>query len=353
MSDPTQPLPAVAADLLATEQWLVKHGLPYFVPEERNAAHHALHARRSLGLLLATIVLALAGGIVLAYFVGDVAVAPATLMTLVGVAVAAFALTTLRARPIASWAVARTLGSLRLLVPLVTRALPLLLLFITFLFINAEVWELSASLDGAVLWITVMLFAALAAGFLWVRLPEELDRADSVISEEALVKACRGTPLEQRAHTWAVENDTDLIEVQLELGRYEKANLVLVLVIAQIVQVFLLAVSVFAFFMLFGGIVMTQETQASWTGMDGPRDLTDLFPGSNLTVELLQVAVFLAAFSGFYFAVSAVSDEAYRDQFFTSVKRELDRAVAVRTLYLELRGRGREEPAAPGPAPAG
>ena len=38
-----------------------------------------------------------------------------------------------------------------LLVPLVTRALPLLLLFITFLFINAEVWELSANLDGAVL----------------------------------------------------------------------------------------------------------------------------------------------------------------------------------------------------------
>jgi hypothetical protein len=98
---------------------------------------------------------------------------------------------------------------------------------------------------------------------------------------------------------------------------------------------------------------MTQETQASWTGMDGPGDLTDLLPGSNLTVELLQVAVFLAAFSGFYFAVSAVSDEAYRDQFFTSVKRELDRAVAVRTLYVELRGRGRDEPADRGPVPAG
>ena len=34
-----------------------------------------------------------------------------------------------------------------------------------------------------------------------------------------------------------------------------------------------------------------------------------------------------------------MSDEAYRDQFFTTVKKELDRAVAVRTLYLELRDR--------------
>jgi hypothetical protein len=330
----------VAADLHATEQWLVTHGLPYFVPEQRDAARAALHSSRTILMLVLTVLVALAGGVLLAWLTGSPAFAPATLMTLVGIAVTAFALTTLRARPIAAWAGTRTLGSLRLLVPLVTRALPLLLLFITFLFINAEVWELSASLDGAVLWITVMLFAALAAGFLWVRLPEELDRADRVISEEALVNACRGTPLERRAHTWAVETDTDLIEVQLELGRYERANLVLVLVVAQIVQVFLLAVSVFAFFMLFGGIVMTQETQASWTGVNGPGGLTELLPGSNLTVELLQVAVFLAAFSGFYFAVSAVSDEAYRDQFFTSVKRELDRAVAVRTLYLELRGRG-------------
>lgn len=41
---------------------------------------------------------------------------------------------------IATWAVRRTLSSLRLMIPLVTGALPLLLLFVTFLFINMEVW---------------------------------------------------------------------------------------------------------------------------------------------------------------------------------------------------------------------
>ena len=38
----------------------------------------------------------------------------------------------------------RTFGSLRTLLPMMTRALPLLLLFVTFLFINAEVWQVAS-----------------------------------------------------------------------------------------------------------------------------------------------------------------------------------------------------------------
>ena len=65
-----------------------------------------------------------------------------------------------------------------MLFPLVTRALPLLLLFVTFLFINTEVWMVANSLDRGVLALAVMFFAALAVGFLLVRLPEEMDRVD-------------------------------------------------------------------------------------------------------------------------------------------------------------------------------
>ena len=59
---------------------------------------------------------------------------------------------------------------------------------------------------------------------------------------------------------------------------------------------------------------------------------------TNLSVELLQVSVFLAAFSGLYFTVYAVTDETYRDQFFTEIKAELERAVGVRAVYLAARG---------------
>ena len=44
---PTAP-PHDAEALRATERWFVQHGLPYFVPEEREAARSALHSRRTL-----------------------------------------------------------------------------------------------------------------------------------------------------------------------------------------------------------------------------------------------------------------------------------------------------------------
>jgi len=317
----------------ATSLWFVKHGLPYFVPEEREAARSALRSRRSVVMLLLTVLVALAAGVPLAWLLGDAALAPATLILLVGLAMLVYAATALRARPIAMWAVSRTLGSLRQLLPLATRALPLLLLFVTFLFINAEVWQVSATLDGGVLWMTVTLFAFVAVAFLLVRLPEELDRVDVEMGPGRLVEACRHTPLEGSADELVKETDTGELRGSTLVRGFERANLLLVLVIAQVVQVLLLSVSVFGFFMIFGGIVMTEGVQQSWTGQEQVHSLPLL---SNLSVELVQVSVFLAAFSGLYFTVYAVTDEAYRDQFFTEVKNELHRAVGVRAVYLAL-----------------
>ena len=52
--------------------------------------------------------------------------------------------------------------------------------------------------------------------------------------------------------------------------------------------------------------------------------------------ELWQVAVFLAAFSGLYFTVYAVTDETYRRQFFSGLAHELEQAVAVNAVYVSL-----------------
>ncbi len=113
-----------------------------------------------------------------------------------GAVLAVYAGTTLRLRIIARWAVGRTLGSLGLMFPLVTRALPLLMLFITFLFINTEVWMVANSLDPGVLTMAVMFFAAMAIGFLLVRLPEEMDRVDDDTDTGRLVARTQGTPVE-------------------------------------------------------------------------------------------------------------------------------------------------------------
>ena len=60
----------------------------------------------------------------------------------------------------------------------------------------------------------------------------------------------------------------------------------------------------------------------------------DWLPVSN---ELFQVSVFLAAFSGLYFTVYAVTDQTYREQFFTSISHDLESAIGVQTVYRELR----------------
>ena len=126
----------------------------------------------------------------------------------------------------------------------------------------------------------------------------------------------------------------DRLAERTQVHGLEKANLLLVLIVTQALQVLLLAVSVFAFFVVFGAVIMKHGVQEAWIGST----IHALPYATNLSVELLQVSVFLAAFSGLYFTVYAVTDETYRDQFFTEIKAELEKAVGVRAVYLAARG---------------
>lgn len=324
-------------NLAAAERWFVDHGLPYFVDDHRAAVALGLQRGRLVSLAVLTLVLAAAAGVVIGTWLSPAAGVGAG-MTLAGAVLAFYAVATLRAGLIVTWAVRRTFRSLGLMFPLVTRALPLLLLFITFLFINAEVWQVAASLDGGVLWIAVLLFAALAVGFLMVRLPEELDSVDDEVEGKQLIDACVGTPLEEAARSIAGRVDR-VGSVDAEVSGLQKANLVLVLLIAQALQVLLLALAVFAFFIVFGVVAMEPAVVSTWTQgtlhpIDGPLgDLT----GTRLSQELIRVSTFLAAFSGLYFTVYAVTDELYRRQFFSVVIRELERAVSARVAYRSMR----------------
>ncbi len=336
------------------EPWFVRNGLPYFVPSERAAARAALQPRRTVPVMLLVVTAAVGGAVGLTWLTGQASFAPATLSLVAVLAAVSYALTALRARPILGWALRRTRASLRQLLPLVTRALPLLLLFITFLFINAEVWELSARLDGSVLWLTALLFGGIAVLFLLVRLPEEVDRVDDDIDLGLVRRAVRGTPIEAPV-VELLDRRGDGLAVQRygDVRGFERWNLILVLLVTQVAQVLLLAVAVLAFFVVFGGIVMTSEVQQSWTG----GEVHHLPYLDNLSVELVQVSVFLAAFSALYFAVAVLTDETYKEQFFSDVLSELERAVGVRAGYLALREDAPDDVGADGtsvpPAPIG
>jgi hypothetical protein len=314
--------------VVATEQWFYAHGLPYFVDAHHGQVGQALRRARLVSLGGAALLLAAAGGVGVGLWAGDLSTAFLAAMVVFGAVLVAYAMVELRVWPILQWAFRRTLGSLRLLFPLVTRALPLLLLFITFLFINAEVWEVTSQMDNALLWVVVLLFGLLAVGFLLVRLPEEVDRVSAEADRARLADHVRGTPV--------AEALGGLDASQLEpapLRGLSRANLLIVLLFAQATQVLVLSLAVFAFFIVFGRLIMTPSVIEGWTG-----DQVDSFGSTVLgSVQLYQVSVFLAAFAGLYFTVYAVTDQIYRDQFFTYVSHELERAVGVRTVYRALR----------------
>lgn len=340
---------APTGPLAEAEAWFQRHGLPYFVPSERAAVREALRPGRTLPLLVVVVLVAVAAGVALAWYADEISAGPALLLAIVLVAALWYALTALRFRPIVGWALSRTTGTLARLLPTMSRALPLLLVFVTFLFINAEAWQMTAELPIGLLWLTVLLFVALGVVFLLVRLPEEVDKADDDVDDAFLERACADTPLETPCRELLADPGADPA-AYAEVHGYERWNLILALVIVQAVQVFLLAVTVFAFFVLFGSLVMEPQVQTSWTG----KELTNVPGVPSVSVQLVKVSVFLASFSGLYLTVSTVTDETYREQFFSGVTHELERAVGTRAVYLTLRDRevtdgGRPAP----PAPAG
>jgi hypothetical protein len=58
-----------------------------------------------------------------------------------------------------------------------------------------------------------------------------------------------------------------------------------------------------------------------------------------LTSQLVRVAVGLAAFSGFYFAIAMFTDSTYREEFLDELTSEMRRSFKERGEYLRLRQR--------------
>ncbi len=334
----------VDADVQAAERWFDEHGLPWFVDDEHERVRRLLGRGRLTRIALTAAVPALALGIGSGLLSGEFANGLATFATAVGVGVLAWAAWRLRAGTVVRWAAGRTGGQLHLLLHLLTRALPLLLIFTVFFFINTEVWQVASSLTPGVLWLSVLLFVGLALLFLVARLPEEVDRVVGEVDADGdgsrVVSACRGTPLEETSRSLVADASSRQREsLAVPLTPLQRSNLVLVLLLIQAGQVLLLAVCVFGFFTLFGAVAVRPEIVESWVG--SPPHAVG-WSGSPLSTELLQVAVFLSAFSGLYFTVAAVTDPGYREQFFTHLSTELERAVGVRAVYGALRRQVRE-----------
>ncbi len=381
------PTPERSATLRATERWFYRRGLPFFVVDYRSSTDVWTRASPFLAVMFVILVLAAAvtfdnlaqallglvavaavlGGYavlntrrgrpalalpervtwpVLAGFVGLPALVElvtsrswtdtldTTVMAL-GILLLSWVVTRYAILSVIVWAVRYTVRGMSDLYRLTTRALPLLLLFITFLFINTEVWQVAGSLDATHLWLVIAMFAVLGMVFVVTRVPEEVRMIEAATSRQQVLDACSGTPLESDA-TQLPDLDTPV-----DLTTRQRANLGLVMAVAQLVQVALFAVIVWAFFVLFGALAISIAVQAAWMG--SVAEVTLLWPwseGYGVTRQLLRVSLFLAAFSGFYVTIYTAMDSAYREHFYDRIRRDLERSLSVRRAYVRLVERG-------------
>jgi len=249
--------------------------------------------------------------------------------------------------PLGRWAFLRTVKELGEVFNLAARALPLLFLFNSFLFISKDVWEFSGEMSKHREWGVVALFAVFTVLFLFYQLPEEVRRVAAHDDRTTIVEACRSTPME------TVVDRVVLHEGELPLTRSQRFNVLLVLFIGQMLQVLLLGVLVFLFFLGFGKAALTDKLIDDWTGKPGGGYEPVTVFGHQLQnyvhiaidSRLWQVSLFLAAVSAFFFAISSMTDEAYKAQFYDRMNRELETAIQVRRVYVALyEGRHADDP---------
>ncbi|MDO9407086.1 hypothetical protein [Patulibacter sp.] len=212
------------------------------------------------------------------------------------------------------WAFRRLAGQLAQSVALLARALPLLLLFAVVLFINTEMWQVFGEMEDVSLLATGGLLFLVVLAFLAVRIPRE------VRVLEAAVVAETGRDVEP-------------------LRRPQRANVGLVMLISHGLQVLVVTVAISAFFVALGMLVIGPEVTESWIGTRGEVvawSPPDIGVPVRITHELLRVSAAIGALSGLYYAISVLTDSAYREEFLDELTDQMARTFEARSAYLAL-----------------
>lgn len=222
---------------------------------------------------------------------------------------------------------------LRTVVQLVARGLPLLMLITAFIFLNADMWQVAFEFIPLYFGICVGFMVVAAMSFLALRVPREVATLARFNSWD---------------DAWAIARETDAPIVtnaapdrwsgappDPRLGRVELVNVGLLLTASQMVQTLLVGTFSGLFYIAFGMLAVRRETMIEWTTAKQVDPLLAFSFGGGeiiLTWEHLAVAGFIAAFSVLQFAVSSVTDETYRNEFYDDVARDVREVLAVRAI---------------------
>ncbi|ONI78895.1 hypothetical protein ALI144C_29480 [Actinosynnema sp. ALI-1.44] len=298
----------------------------------------SLRARSELKRLLiaaAVLVLGVVALPIVQKKIGQISNVPITMGTYAVIAVVVLFLVFVGAGSVLAWTLRVAVRHVRDVGNLASRALPLLMIFILFGFFATETWQIAQKLQGADgrrtnLWLVIGLFALLASLFLIAILRDE--------GREVLLKHRAASMKDYEAVLDKTPLNHDVPDIHNHpLTRREKLNLAVVVFLALALQAVVFAFVVFWFLVVFGLMAIDDSVINGWLG-HGPSESGHLFgvPLRGVSDELILVSMFLAGFSGMYFAASNATDPTYRKSFFDPLMADLAVSLAARDAYLTL-----------------
>jgi hypothetical protein len=243
--------------------------------------------------------------------------------------------------PMLGWGVRQIGRQLDQIAAVIVRVLPFLLLFSAFLLLTTEMWQVADDLPSAYLVLVVGGMILIGSLFVVLVTRADIDALNTFTSWDEVRELCAGTPLES-AELPRAGDGTDAVPDVPPLQRRARLNVSLVLFVSQSVQIALVSVAVFVFYLVFGLLTIRERTIATWIGVDAIADDDRLATfglfGHDivLTRQLLVVAAFVATFAGLQFAVQVVSDAEYRRQFASDMAVDVRQALAVRAAAAEV-----------------
>ncbi len=215
---------------------------------------------------------------------------------------------------------------------LMIRALPLLLIFTMFMFVNAEMWKVATDIPGDFYAAAIVLLVVTGSLFMAIRLPREVHDAGSFGEWSEVRGYLADTPLEATGIDGLAEPPVTPTQ-----HRRSRLNVGLLFFTAQSIQIAFVTLAIFVFYVMLGILIVSPDTIALWTGDQSPGVVAEFTLWENdivLTGALLRCAAFIAAVGGLQFTVSALTDTSYRKEFVEENTAEMRKNFAVRAVYL-------------------
>ena len=239
------------------------------------------------------------------------------------------------------WSLKHAIHQLASLPPMIAKVLPVLMVSVLFIFVNADLWKLANRLSFPRTWAVLGLMGLLAV---FVVVTTSLERTARLLGRNRGDDIARFSESDYEhaaafeggiwntAQDW-VEEKKILEHRPLKIAPW--GNLIIIPMIGQIIQATFFMLLVFGFFMGFSSIAISDTTIESWMTIK-PEHLKILGVDTNINAVVIKVSMIVAVFSGLSFVATTSSDEKYARSFLKPMIERIKHILIIRDIYLGL-----------------